>query len=191
MIRVTSSSISAEEFFELAHRSENRDRVLELERGMVIEMSRPGKRHGMICGNVTAILWSYAGERKHGYVCSNDTGIIVERNPDTVRGPDVMFFDDATGVAEIESAFATTPPVVSIEVLSPNDSLGTVIRRVQQQPRFGIRAVWVLDPEACNVTVFRAGRENVIIEEGEELTAEEVLPGFRCRVAEFFKLPGQ
>lgn len=41
MATVASNLMTAEEFFEHAHRPEDRDRVLELERGQVIELSRP------------------------------------------------------------------------------------------------------------------------------------------------------
>lgn len=191
MATVASKLMTAEEFIDFVNRPENRDRIFELERGEVVELSRPGKRHGLVCGNTVGILGNFAAQRKRGYVCSNDTGIRVERDPDSVRGPDVMFFDDATVADEMEITFATNPPLVSLEVLSPNDSVGRVHRRVKEQLRFGIQLVWVLDPEARNVTVFRAGRENVVLEEADELGGEDVLPGFRCLVAEFFKLPGQ
>jgi Uma2 family endonuclease len=78
-----------------------------------------------------------------------------------------------------------------VEVLSSNETLGKMIRRVREQFRFGTRLVWVLDPEARNVLVFQPGHEDYLVEEKEELTGAEVLPDFRCRVAEFFDLPGQ
>jgi Uma2 family endonuclease len=191
MATVASKLITAEEFYDFVHRPENRDRVIELDRGEIVEMSRPGKRHGLICANIVRILGNFAAERKRGYVCSNDTGIIVSRDPDSVRGPDVMFFDDAASVEDIETTFAKEPPLVAIEVLSPNDSLGKLSRRVKDQLRFGVPLVWVLDPQACNVTVYRAGKEHLVVEAAEELSGEDLLPEFRCRVAEFFSLPGQ
>src|SRR6266480_3460730 len=96
MATVATKPMTAEKFYDFANRPENRDKVLELERGEVVEMSRPGKRHGLVCGNSTGILRNYAIARKKGYVCSNDTGVVVERDPDTVRGPDVLFFEDAS-----------------------------------------------------------------------------------------------
>src|SRR6185436_15149951 len=102
MSTIQTKLITAEEFYDWTNRPENRGRVCELERGRIIEMSRPGKLHGLICANVAGILRNYAIQRKKGYVCSNDTGVIVERDPDTVRGPDVLFFEDAAKVEEVE-----------------------------------------------------------------------------------------
>jgi Uma2 family endonuclease len=154
-------------------------------------MSRPGKRHGLVCNNAGGILRNFAIARKKGYVCSNDTGVIVERDPDTVRGPDIMFFEDATLFDEVEEKYGDKPPLLAVEVFSPNDFMGKVNRRIKELLLFGIKIVWLVDPEARNVTVYRLGRDHYVLEENEEITGEDVLPDFRCKVAEFFALPGQ
>ncbi len=196
MATIQTKLLTAEEFYEWANQPENREKACELERGEIVEMSRPGKLHGFVCANVAGILRNYVIQRKKGYVCSNDTGVIVARNPDTVRGPDVLLFEDAARFEEIEIRYGERPPVLAIEVLSPNDTAGKLSRRVREQFRFGTRLMWVLDPDARNVIVYRPGKEagiaeDYIVEENEELTGDDVLPDFRCRVAEFFSLPGQ
>lgn len=85
MATVTAPSMTAAEFYEFVHRPENRDRILELERGEIVEMSRPGKRLGLVCANVARILGNYSASTKTGYVCSNDTGVIVERGRLPIR----------------------------------------------------------------------------------------------------------
>src|SRR5438105_1056730 len=90
----TKKLMTAEEFFEWANRTENRDRHYELERGEVVEVAQPGERHGFVCLNVGRILGNYTFQRRKGYACGNDTGLIVERDPDTVRGPDVILYDE-------------------------------------------------------------------------------------------------
>ncbi len=195
MSTLASKLLSADEFYDFVHRPENRSRVFELERGEVIELSRPGKLHGFVCGNGTRILSNFAFARKKGYVCSNDTGIIVDRDPDTVRGPDIAFFEDVTTIEELGEKWADTPPRVSVEVLSPSDTPSNVFRRIREQIDFGVDLVWVVDPEFRNVTVYRRGQgrriEQYTVEENEELTGEDVLPDFHCKVAEFCAFPGQ
>jgi Uma2 family endonuclease len=164
--------------------------VFELERGEIVEMSRPGKRHGLVCGNVARILGNFASLRKKGYPCSNDTGMIVERDPDTVRGPDVAFYEDAKTYEDIEEKYGDKPPLLAVEVLSPNDSVDRINRRIKELLAFGIKIVWLVDPEARIVTVYRQGKDLYILKENEELTGEDVLADFRCKVAEFFALPG-
>jgi Uma2 family endonuclease len=183
--------MTAEEFYDWANRPENRDKYCELERGEIVERSRPGKRHGFVCANGVGILRDYTKQRKKGYVCSNDTGIIVERDPDTVRGPDIMLFEDARRLEEIDEKYGESAPLLSVEVLSPNDTPGKVMRRVREQLDFGTQMVWVVDPEARNITVHQRGKEPLVFEEIEEMTGGDVLPDFRCPVAEFFRLPGE
>ncbi len=183
--------LTAEEFHDWASQPANRDKRFELVRGEIVEMSRPGKLHGMVCGNNVWLLGNYVRQRKKGYVCSNDTGIVIERQPDTVRGPDVMLFDDAETVDQVDRKFARTPPLLAVEVLSPNDTMGQMLKRVREQLRFGTNMVWVIDPDARIVMVYRAGLEEVVLEENEELTGFDVLPGFSCRMAELFAMPGR
>jgi Uma2 family endonuclease len=191
MATVAAKLMTAEEFYDWANRPENRDKYCELERGRIVEMSRPGMLHGLVCGNAVWILGTYVRHREKCYVCSNDTGVIVARDPDTVRGPDVMLFDDVDTVDQVEQHFGVTPPLLAVEVLSPNDTHGNLIRRVREQLRFGTKLVWVLDPDARNVTIYRPGMEDDVKEENEELTGNGILPEFRCLVAEFFALPGK
>src|SRR5579859_4269133 len=95
MATAATKTMTAEEFFEWSHQPENRDRLFELEEGEIVEMSLPGERHGVVCGNANGILWSFTRQRKKGYVCSNDTGLILERDPDTVRGADVALYEES------------------------------------------------------------------------------------------------
>jgi Uma2 family endonuclease len=191
MATAATDLMTAEQFYEFVHRPENRDRIFELEDGEIVEMSRPGKKHGLVCANVSGILREYAKAKKRGYVCSNDTGIVVARDPDRVRGPDVMYFEDAKVFDEVGERFAETPPLLAVEVLSPNDKFGMVNRRIQDQLRFGARLVWLLDPESMTVTIYRPEKQHHVLDDSEELTGDDVLTDFRCKVAEFFMLPGQ
>jgi Uma2 family endonuclease len=185
----TKKSMTAEEFYEWANHPDNRHKYCELERGEIVEMSRPGKIHGLVCANVVWVLGGYVRRRKKGYVYSNDTGVVVERDPDTVRGPDVMLFEDASRIEDVDEKYGEKPPVLAVEVLSPNDTSGKVMVRVGEQKRFGTRLIWVLDPDARNVTVYQPGKEEKVVKESAELTGEDVLPDLRVRVSELFAMP--
>ena len=182
--------MTAEEFYEWANQPANRGRICELEKGVIVEMSRPGKRHGMACGNVAGILRNYSAARKWGYVCNNDTGVVLTRNPDTVRGPDILVFNDAESALDVEEKYGETPPILAVEVLSPNDTYSIVRRRVRELFRLGTKLIWIVDPDSKNVTVHHPN-EDLSLEGDDELTGNGVLEGFSCRVSEFFNLPGR
>ena len=59
--------LTADEFFDWVMRPENQPRHYELERGKVVEVSRPGERHGLVCLNVGTMLNLYVRKRRKGY----------------------------------------------------------------------------------------------------------------------------
>jgi Uma2 family endonuclease len=183
--------MSAEQFFDWCNRPENRDRLFELERGEVVEASRPGERHGFVCLNLGAILGNYTFQRRQGYACGNSAGLILERDPDTVRGPDVFLCDQARRYDDLSPRYSDRLPTLAVEVLSPNDKWAKVTRRITEFLRRGIAVIWLVDPEGQSVTVYRLNQLPQVFEGADELTGEPELPEFRCRVADFFYLPGE
>ena len=185
------ANLTAEEFFEFARRPENAERRFELDEGVVVEMTNPKKLHGVVCGNATFLLITYARQIGRGQVASNESGVILGRAPDTVRGPDVAYYAERRSRRELEDeGCATTPPVVAIEVLSPDDRWRRVHRKIEQYLRAGVRMVWVLDPHTAEVTVHSPGAAVEGFGPEDILTGGDELPGFECRVSELFDLPG-
>ncbi len=154
---MTMKRMTAEEFFDWVHRDENQPRHFELERGEVVEMSRPGELHCFVCGNVGFVLMAY--------------------------------FEKGKKYGDMNPKFTEGVPTLAVEVLSPDDHIGKITRRISEFLKSGVRLVWVIDPETCYVTVYRTGREPYTVEMGQEITGDDVIPDFRCAIAEFFLSP--
>jgi Uma2 family endonuclease len=182
--------MSAEAFGDWVQRPENRDRWFELVRGEVVEMPPPTKIHGRICINVGFTLETYVRQRRKGYVTSNDSGVILQRDPDTVRGPDVALYEDAEHFADLHPKYGETPPRLAVEVLSPHDKAARVTAKIVDYLTHGVACIWLIDPEERTVTVWRPDHSPLLVKGDEQITLEEVLPGFSCKVADFFWLPG-
>jgi Uma2 family endonuclease len=189
MSTVSTQPITADEFYEWCHRPENRDRHFELEHGKVVEMSRPGERHGVVCHNVNYLLGAYLRQRRKGRVCANDTGLVLERNPDTVRGPDVFLYDQSQPYDQLQSKYSEEVPQLAVEVLSPTDNWGKVLRRVTEFLQRGIAVVWVIDPENRSATVLLPNQLPQVLEENDEITGAPAFPDLCFRVAELFFVP--
>lgn len=188
---VTTKPMSAEEFSDWVQRPENSDKWFELVRGEVIELPAPTRPHGVVAVRVASILSRYVEDRGEWYVASNDSGVILERDPDTVRGPDVALYNDAATFEELHPKYGEVPPLLAVEILSPGDRPGKVMRKIKDYLRAGVGLVWLIDPETRNVTVYQPGREPSLVEQDQELAGEDVLPGFSCLAGDFFRLRKQ
>jgi Uma2 family endonuclease len=60
------------------------------------------------------------------------------------RVPDVCVVPSADAIVPV----LTTPPLLCIEVLSPEDRLQRVIIRAQEFQRMGVPNIWIIDPES-------------------------------------------
>ena len=98
-----------------------------------------------------------AGEMDHGdvqascvvYVRTKCTGfwavteVRVQLRPDRFRIPDVSIVRGGKPKTRI----FTTPPLVAVEILSPEDRASRLQERIDDYLAFGIPAIWVIDPE--------------------------------------------
>lgn len=154
-------------------------------------MSRPGELHGAVCTNGVRLLSNYTFERKKGYVLANDAGLLLERDPDTVRGPDISLYVDNRKLKELEKKWAKRLPKLIVEVMSPNDRMGKMLNRISKFLKKGVAMVWLLDPEDETLTIFMHNKEPMVLERDEEVSGLKALPEFRCKVADFFAMPGE
>ena len=186
LTKPTTSLMTADEFYEFVHQPENRNRFFELDRGKVVEMSRPGIRHGVVCANVSFLLGAFTRQRACGIVISNDAGLIVERGPDTVFGPDIFLYDEIINYEDLPQRWEDRPPTLVIEVLSPHDRTTKLNRRIGRFLAMGVPLVWVLDPEDSTLTVHQAHRPLVVLDAADEVTGLEFLSDLKMKVADFF-----
>jgi len=182
MVAPAKKLMTADEFAEYAALPENENRWLELVRGEVVELPNPKKPHGSVCAKVALYLGMYRLEKGWGEVTSNDSGVVLSRDPDTVRGPDVAFFAEE----DEEEGYAETPPLLAVEVLSPDDRANKVVRKIAEYLASGVKLVWIVDPSDRSVTVHQPKGTPKIIKDEDEITGEEALPEFRCKVSAFF-----
>jgi Uma2 family endonuclease len=109
--------------------------------------------------------------------------------PDRVRRPDVSFIHRSRMRPEYLQGHIPIAPDLAVEVVSPNDLFFDVRRKAGEYVRAGVRLVWVVNPEEREVQVFRGNGTYLLVQNGDSLDGEEVVPGFRCPLAEVFELP--
>jgi Uma2 family endonuclease len=150
-------------------------------------MSRPGGEHGKVAMNTAFVLDSWARQGEDFEVLINDAGVVTERGPDTVRGPDVFVVRRSRlPNNEIPKGNFLVPPEVAVEVNSPSQRWSDVIRKVAEYLTCGVGEVWVIDTQHRRVHVYRPNDEPDVLNEGDELD-RDLLPGLTYRVAELFR----
>lgn len=155
----------------------------ELVRGRLVREPRPGSRHGDVLGRLARILGSHVEEHGLGRVLV-DVGVVLSRNPPTVRGPDLLFLAAPRVPEPLPAGFLEVPPDLAVEVLSPSNRATEVRQKVDEYLRAGVRLVWLLDPESRTATVYRSRDDIRMLEAGDVLDGGEVVPGFRVALGE-------
>ena len=110
-------------------------------------------------------------------------------HPNKVRRPDVTFVRrERLAHDYLRESFLTIVPDLVVEVLSPNDTVYEVREKTEDYLGAGVLLVWNVDPEGRIIQIYRRDGTVTKLHAGDEITGEEVVPGFRCKVAEFFPL---
>ncbi|WP_419552334.1 Uma2 family endonuclease [Candidatus Poriferisodalis sp.] len=165
----------------------------ELVRGLFCKMAPAGYRHGMVAMRLGARLVDHAEARGLGTVIGTDAGILLERNPDTVREPDIAFTSaERLPFGTEPNGYSGVVPDLVVEVASPNDRPSELAERTAMWLSFGVRLLWVVHPDANTIEVHRAGTDRAAAQQVETLTLDDdldggsVLPGFTYSLSSLF-----
>ncbi len=161
----------------------------ELIRGVLHKTTSTGGDHGKTVMNTGIILGGYIKARRLGELVGSDTGVRLERNPDTVREPDIAFISASKWPPGTQNpGYLDMLPDLVVEVVSPNDRLAEVNEKVQMWLNYGVPLVWVMNPGRRSVEIHRSDGPVVTLGEDDTLDGGAVLPGFTCPVRDIFDL---
>jgi Uma2 family endonuclease len=160
----------------------------ELVRGEIVEMPPPRPEHGRVCVNACFVLEAYGRQSGLGYALANDSAVVTKRNPDTVRGVDVCFYTHTRWPrAQVGGKLPPVPPDVAVEIVSPDDRITNILKKVSEYLEAGVLLVWVVFPKRHQVVIYRASEDEQITFDTESVIENlPELPGFRCSVSDFF-----
>ena len=159
----------------------------ELIRGVLHETMPAGFKHGWIVIKLGALLLNFIQPRALGTLVGSDSGVWLERDPDTVREPDIAFTSaERLPINADIDGYAEVVPDLVVEVVSPNDRPGEVADKTAMWLSFGVRLVWLVRPDSRTVEVHRSSGEVVTLGAGDALDGLDVLPGFSCSIGAIF-----
>ena len=163
----TKAAVSEEEYL----RTSFPDLDREYRAGEIEERSLPDYSHGKIQGNIAAFCKPL--RKTHRLFASVETR--VKLRPGRYVIPDVAIF----WPEEPKSRLPDVPPLIAVEILSLDDRLSKVLDKLREYQHWGVRHIWLADPEARLLYTFSAeGLQEVtayhIPEAGLDVTAEDI-----------------
>ena len=182
MSAIATKLITAEEFLNMPEPEDGSKQ--ELFRGEIVTMAVNQAEHCLVHTQLVWLLKNVVNPGKLGWVLM-ENAVTVERDPDTVRGPDIAFYR-ISRVPNLPHEYNPLPPDLIVEILSPSYQRGAVREKIREYLGAGVRLVWVVDPDAQTVMVYDGNLRGVELGEDDTITGGDVLPGFACKVAELF-----
>ena len=86
-----------------------------------------------------------------------------------------------------KGGYLDVAPELVVEIMSPSDRGSDVKQKLREYFSIGVRLVWVADPTDRTVEAYRSLTDLREFKEAENLTGDEVLPGFSVSVASLFE----
>jgi Uma2 family endonuclease len=156
----------------------------EYEDGKVCRKTMPSTWHSVVQQLLAVVFGLYLRERSIGQSGPELRCIFGLSGRKRAYVPDYVFIVGAPpGFGPVNGPWHGAPDL-AVEILSPDDRMTRVQRKLRFYLENGVRLVWLIDPENRIVTVMTTPGESVTLSEEAELDGVDVLPGFRVRVRE-------
>ena len=173
------------EFEAICELPENRDRILELIEGEIVEKMPTNPYCSVLAARIVQYMGMFVDEHDLGYVTGADGGYnISEENS---FAPDVGFISKTRQPELPHRGYNPIPPDLAVEVISPTDSYSDVSKKVAAYLRSGTQIVWVFDPETELVVVHTPDGSKTLGKD-DTLGGGDVLPGFTLPINKIFRL---
>ncbi len=159
----------------------------ELVRGVLHQTMSSGHEHGTIVLNLGATLHNFVKPRRLGSLVASDSGVWLEKDPDTVREPDIAF----TSAEKIPPGtripgYSEEVPDLVVEIKSPSDSRRYMADRAKMWLSHGVGLIWIIHPDTRSIDIHRPDRAVSTITGDDTLNGADVLPGFTCPLTDIF-----
>jgi Uma2 family endonuclease len=157
--------------------------------GQLVMSPKNNFQHEQICERLNFALESYNRLHRLGAVFGSSLGFWMENR--NCRAPDVSFVPKErllrVGFKPDTKSFFPGAPDLAIEVLSPGNTRAELDARLTDFFTSGARLAWIIHPDEQFVEVCHSLTDRRILGTAGYLEGENLLPGFRLAIAEFFK----
>ncbi len=144
---------------------------------------------GVVASRTNRLIGNFCEERNLGWVMDSEVGYqCFSWKPDRVRRADVSFIAaERYSLDQLSrEGYSSIPPDLAVEVISPNDLAKELDEKLADYLRAGVKLIWVINPETRTLQVCYPDGTSRRLHEADEVSGDNVIPGFRCSVAMLF-----
>jgi Uma2 family endonuclease len=160
------------------------DQRYELDEGYLILMPPATGRHELIAG-LLLTYFSQAIQQQGLDLYASANGVEFLTRPQQPRKPDICLISrqQAQAIWGV-SAILSTPPVLAVEVVSPESVKRDYQTKLLEYAQAGVPEYWIVDPLQAKVTVLSLREENYLAQEfmGEQIVRSPLLPSWMVTV---------
>ena len=159
----------------------------ELIRGVLCETVSAGAEHSFIAIRIGGEFDRYVRRHKLGRVGGTDGGVLIQRDPDTVREPDIFYISAERLPLDVRMpGYLEAIPEIVVEIVSPTDTQREVNDKTLMWLSHGVLLVIEVYPDEKAVMLHRPGQPAVTLTGDDVLDGGDVLPGFRLPLRDIF-----
>ncbi|BAY80089.1 hypothetical protein NIES25_65770 (plasmid) [Nostoc linckia NIES-25] len=147
--------------------------------GELLIMSPTGGETGNCNSEINADFVIWNRQTQLGKVFDSSTCFKLPNGAN--RSPDVAWIRKERWDAltpEQKEKFPPIAPDFVLELMSPNDTLRETQEKMQEYIDNGVKLGWLINPKMRQVEIYRLSQPVEILTSPQELSGEDVLPGF-------------
>jgi Uma2 family endonuclease len=178
---------------ELERALSHRDAFYEIVDGKIVEKPPTSIRSRWLALQIYDLIRDFVRARNPGWA-GHELMFILDPARPLCRQPDVSFVSYGRWPADREWDEEGEWPVVpdlAIEIVSPHDRQGESAKKIREYFRYGVRQLWMVQPETCEITVYRSPKKMEGFDGDDVIDGGDVLPGFQVRVSDLFAKPNR
>jgi Uma2 family endonuclease len=166
--------------------------IYELHEGRLIVVPGPGADHADIQERFFLTLGVYLRASGLGHLSGTGCyNLPLPTNTEELLCPDLSYVEPARrATMPKRGSYLVGAPDLVIEIASPSDTPAQMAAKVAIYLAAGVRLVWVAWPTSRTVDVWRPSspQQPTALGSADMLNGLDVVPGFRCPVADLFAL---
>lgn len=178
-----------DDLWKLGLQDEHKDKDYELIDGALIEMTKPGGRHGKLVIRLGRYLDIFVEDNRLGHV-TTETGYFLADDRHTMLAPDLAFISNKRAPDPFPEKWIPAMPDLAVEIRSPSNTRQELREKAQTYLQHGTALVWIVLLATNRVEVWRMHEDGTFMRELLELTdiltGDDILPGFQLDLSILF-----